>query len=317
MLMDAALLHTLYDAFSGDRIAFLYSGSFHDTHTPRLIALGEEAVGDDEDGRTVRGRVVFVLVEAYQNIVRHRAMPPPEVAQKAGRSLFLLRDGGQRHEVTTMNPVTEADARAIHDRLDGLHGLDQEELKARFIQSLQRGARTERGGAGLGFIEMARRSGDPLHHDMADIHAGYKLFTLQVTLGRPGMPRTRQEVLQWLHKTTSEADLLLAFKGPVHQGMHEVLVRMMEEELAENTGRPVRPGEALRTILDRLTTSGAEAGERLVALLRTDGRYSVAGGAPVLSSNGRTPVLAAPPGTRSQILPHGTDGRFVFVEIAL
>lgn len=259
--MDAALLHTLHDAFRGDRMALLYAGTFPDVHTAPLIALGEAAIGDSDSDRSLRGRFAFLLVELYQNIVRHRSSVSHTLMQGAGRSLFLIRSNTNGQEVTSMNPIPANEQALLHEQLKALEGLGPESLKERYLESLQKESRTQRGGAGLGLIEMARRSGQPLHHYMAQINADHLLFTLQVRLDEHGGPMSDGRLLEVLHEAAAKGNILLAYKGLVDPAVERSILRMVAEEIGSE-----RHSSALRHLLDVFRPASAVSDERLLVL---------------------------------------------------
>src|SRR5690606_6703495 len=84
--MDIATAHTLYEGLKGRDLTFLYSDVFADDHTAAIMGVGQEAL-DVGTERTLRSRLSFVLVEAYQNIIRHRA-------DNGGRSVLMLQRAG-------------------------------------------------------------------------------------------------------------------------------------------------------------------------------------------------------------------------------
>jgi len=232
--MDTAPLYPLYDAFAGDRHTFLYSGQFLDAHTARFITLGEGAVGNAEADKPLRARLAFVLVEAYQNVIRHRPTLAPDIAAGGGRSLFLLRNAAGLNEVSTMNPVLRSEADALVADLEGLGALDTGQLKTRYLETLQQEGRTRRGGAGLGLIEMARRSGNTLRHGLSPIDAEHLLFTLCIDVeAAHGSSSTIRDLQQW-HRLVVEAGVVLYCKGLHNAVVQASLMRILEQETADD-----------------------------------------------------------------------------------
>lgn len=229
--MDAAQALALYRSFVGDRLSFVYSGNFHDEHSARLIAMGEEFLDQEGSSRTVRGKLAFIMVEAYQNIVRHRAPLPEPQRSGDGRSMFLLRCSATEQEVTTMDPVGEADAIRLRTDLDRLGQLDQKEMKQDFLRGLQSEQRSDRGGAGLGLLEMARRSGNPLRHAFAPIDTEHQLFTLQVLLGRAHAWRTDNAFAVRMQADMASHGLNLVYRGALPAALQEDLLRIIELDL--------------------------------------------------------------------------------------
>ncbi len=166
--MDPGTAHSLFQALRGDRSTFVYSGEFRDEHTARLIALGEASMDGANARSSSKGRLAFVMVEAYQNIIRHKAPLPPQLEQAQGRSMFILRCGDNGQHVVAMNAVVKSEVPALRATLDSLKGLSAEELKSLFLAGLQKPENSARRGAGLGLIEMARRSGS----DLGYMHRG-------------------------------------------------------------------------------------------------------------------------------------------------
>lgn len=242
--MELRIAHSLYQALRGDRSVFAYSGAFHDEHTGRLIALGEASVNGDARG-TARGRLAFIMVEAYQNILRHRAVLPPQVERGEGRSLFLLRCGADGQQVVVaVNPVKKSDVMVLRSALHRLHGMDPSQLKNLFLSGLQHTPDQPRRGAGLGLIEMARRSGSDLGYTLRGLGPDHELFILAVRLGSE---RAYDGVLTEaavLHGTVVQQDLLLLHIGERPVPVQEAVLRMMEEDMDDRTGRAGLRGRA-------------------------------------------------------------------------
>lgn len=234
--MDVAEAHALYETFTGEPLTFLYSGTFHDEHTARLIDLGEEFLRQDPNDRGHRGKLAFVLVEAYQNIVRHRAVLPADQRLGEGRSVFLVRGRVLGQEITAINPVTTADAARLAADLKRLEGLDMQQMKQVFLRSLQNDERTDRGGAGLGLIEMARRSGNPLRHGFVDLDTEHRLFGIQVFVGKAAGRRTGPPPDMGLHRMVRELGITLLCRGAITPPVQEILLRMIERDPEVDAG---------------------------------------------------------------------------------
>lgn len=255
--MELSTVRALYDTLSGDRLTFLYSGLFHDDHTARLITLGEEFLEHEGAEKSIRGKLAFIMVEAYQNIIRHRAPLSPELEQGAGRSMFLLRSMAHQHEVSAVNPVTASDAASLSAELERLRTLDLQQMKQVFLRGLQSDARTERGGAGLGLIEMARRSGHELHHAFGQLDGEHQVFALQALIGRAAEWRSDATAILGLHRSVVNEGISVLCRGRIAAGEQEVLLRIIERDLDDD-----RSGSEART---RAFLATAELLEKLGA----------------------------------------------------
>lgn len=265
--MNAVALRSLMDAFAGDRHTFLYRGQFLDVHTARLISLGEAAVGKNENNRTVRARLAFVLVEAYQNIIRHGRRSCSPTSQDPGRSMILLRNWEHRNSVSTINAVPQHRVNTLIDALKDLHALDPQQLKRRYLEKLQQPKRTQHGGAGLGLIEMARRSGHPLRHKLQELDADNLLFSLSVTLNDNGTEGQDLDALGHYHRDAMEGGVLMLCRGMDPHGITVSLFRMLEQEMAHDPACVQRIARSTRAGLDLLTAMNAPARSHALGLL--------------------------------------------------
>ena len=277
--MEPRIAHSLYQALREDRSVFAYSGAFHDEHTGRLIALGE-AAAEGGDGRgTARGRLAFIMVEAYQNILRHRAVLPPQMERGEGRSLFLLRCGTNGQQVVVaVNPVKKSDVVGLRSALHRLHGMGPSQLKDLFLSGLQTTSDQLRRGAGLGLIEMARRSGSDLGYTLRGLGPDHELFILAV---RVGTERAYESVLTEaaaLHSTVVQQDLLLLHIGERPVPVQEAVLRMVEEDVDERTERAGLRGRAYLAANGAFSIGEDDTGRRICALSRQGEHNSLAVG---------------------------------------
>lgn len=273
--MDLAKAHTLFSLLGHDRFDLLYSGKFHDEHTPGLITLAEEAVIAGAGAKGQRQRLSFVMVEAYQNIVRHRAEVDTGIARTTGRSLFLLRSG-EGNEVLAIDPVRLDEVDALEAVLNRVSGSDAGQLKSLFLDRLREGQRSARGGAGLGLIEMARRSENGLRHALLPLDTDHRLFLLQVLVGASKRALTELEDIKRMHDLCGELDLLLLCRCGASSAALDIVLQMIARDLDARASNVV-----CRSILSmvewlRTTPFGADA---YIALLTDADGYRVVFGA--------------------------------------
>jgi len=272
--MDPGTAHSLFQALRGDRSTFVYSGEFRDEHTARLIALGEASMDGANARSSARGRLAFVMVEAYQNIIRHKAPLPPQLEQAQGRSLFILRCSGHGQHVVAMNAVVKSEIPALRATLDSLKGLSAEELKGMFLAGLQKPENTARRGAGLGLIEMTRRSGSDLGYMHRGLGADRELLILAVRMG-DGQPY--DEILSMgavLHGVVVQHRVLLFHTGVPTAGIEESLLRILEEDTGSGSARGALRGRAFLAGSGLLHAAAAH-GRWICAVSVVDGHDSL------------------------------------------
>lgn len=229
-------MHRVYEDLAGHRLAFIYSGSFPDEHTAGLITLGEEIVAMRAPEKGSRNKLAFVLVEAYQNIVRHRAGIPEDLSRTSGRCLFMIMDGQDHQEVVALDPVPKEEVPALDHQLGALRDKGPAQLKEMFLGRLRNEQRSARGGAGLGLIEMSRRSGNRLEHAFMPLDEGHDMFLLRARLGN-GLPDTMDHGdVERMHEAVVEQDIVLLCKGRLTAAIQELLLHMLDKEVRQDGG---------------------------------------------------------------------------------
>ncbi|MCB0795768.1 MAG: SiaB family protein kinase [Flavobacteriales bacterium] len=230
--MDLTLAHTLFQALDGPRACVIYSGEFHDTHTARLIDLVEALMDRHDGGKAARSRLAYIVVEAYQNIIRHRPSPDGGKAGHLMRSMFMLTVDPEHQQVVALNPVAANDLAGLELSLKALKDKDPGQLKEMFLHGLQAKEGSVKGGAGLGLIEMARRSSGGLRHELVPVDGTYHSFCLQVvTAGQKGASNMRH--FREVQEIISKGDILVAYRGkPVPEVLGHVL-QMVEQDMGD------------------------------------------------------------------------------------
>lgn len=172
-------------------VIFAYSGYVTE---PVLSGVGEalkqKLTIDDADTKTLRS-VFAVFVEQMQNIIRYSAekassASPPSSAQAALREIrygiLTIGKEGTDYVVCAGNLIERSDVERLRTRLSRIRDMSKDELKALYKEQLR--AEPEQGskGAGLGFMEIARRASKPIEFDFTDVDRDYAFFALKATI---------------------------------------------------------------------------------------------------------------------------------------
>ncbi|GAB6040871.1 SiaB family protein kinase [Endothiovibrio diazotrophicus] len=163
-------------------VVFCYSGYF----TEEILAGVGGAIRrklelEAADRNTVKG-LFSIFVEQVQNIIRYSAErePPPGAAGESLRyGVLTVGREGDRHFVSCANLIRRADVERLDRSLHRIRGLDHDALKALYKETL-RGAVPEGSvGAGVGFIDIARRARRGFTHDFFTVDDETAYFCLK------------------------------------------------------------------------------------------------------------------------------------------
>jgi len=123
-------------------------------------------------------RVIYLIIEIVQNIERYSAHIDPEMDYS-----LIFSDSHNLHLVT-QNLIKNDSVEDLKNRLDDVNSKGKDELKEAYMKVLTSGEGTEK-GAGLGLIDIARKSGSELKYEFesySDEHSIYKLH-VKIPLG--------------------------------------------------------------------------------------------------------------------------------------
>jgi hypothetical protein len=82
----------------------------------------------------------------------------------------------------TRNPVKRRDVSPLRSRIDEVNNQDSDALKALYKSTITNGQFSVKGGAGLGFIEMAKTTGSKLEYTFESLTKDYSLYTFRVSM---------------------------------------------------------------------------------------------------------------------------------------
>ncbi|MCC6840179.1 MAG: hypothetical protein IT230_08485 [Flavobacteriales bacterium] len=265
--LPAPLVHPLLACSGGNRFLFGYSGAFPDEHSARLIELVEVMAARDQSLRSGKGRLAFILVEAYQNIIRHQAISATADPWGAARPMFLIQDQQGMQVMTTRNAVSHKQAEALRTQLAELVRMEDAALKELLLQGIQRPSTTGVRGAGLGLIGMLRRTGEKPTWTFAPVDKEHQAFSLHWALDHwPKATTTGGEMLLDLPAWMSEHRVQLCYAGPWTADLGTVLLRLAGAEWPHSPAGPDGHDQRLQQLAEAVLPVFSGSGQLAVAL---------------------------------------------------
>jgi hypothetical protein len=179
--MLARELFNLRSILQKQGIIFAYSGYL----TEAVLSGVGEAVKhklalEDTDTKTQRS-VFAVFVEQLQNMIRYSAEKVPSSDVRYG--MLTIGREGDDYVVHAGNLIAHSEVARLQERLGQIRGMNKEELRAVHKERLRLGPEEGSKGAGLGFMEIARRASKPIEFDFTDVGDGeHVFFTLKASV---------------------------------------------------------------------------------------------------------------------------------------
>ena len=162
-----------------ENIILCFKGDFDQDLVNAIVMLTEQERDVKNSSTVVRTRVFSTMVECMQNIRKYGAVSITGSDLKPGILIVCFKDGN--YTVNAGNFVTTDEANALKERLDNLKTLPKEELKTLHKKVLTETNLTDKSGAGLGLISIARKA-DELNYQFRPVVNDMKFYSLQVNI---------------------------------------------------------------------------------------------------------------------------------------
>jgi hypothetical protein len=178
-------INYIYDRYRDLRvkdISLVFEGQITHQVMKALTGLVEEQLDEVEDDSVLR-RVYHVMVESLQNINRHAETYEYQGQPYPGLGVVLVAKNSKRFQVTTGNIIDSAHEDEIAMFLGKLNNMDPDSLDDLYRKQMRDGIMSPKGGAGLGFIDIRRKTGNPLDYSFVNIddETSFFIFTSTIT----------------------------------------------------------------------------------------------------------------------------------------
>jgi len=219
---------------------YIYRGEFSQSISSHILSLAEKNIDKIGLPSKIKKRVFHIMVESIQNITRHQDAPADAPEETA---IFAIQKKGPWYFITTGNVVENDKIEPLCLKLDKINSLEQEELTVFYREILSNGKLSAKGGAGLGLIEMARKSGNKLVYDFRNINSEMSYFYLHSYIKTDDDGNEKPDVsedsvyslsyLTKLHKIINEENILLIYGSIFDQDSLLSLISIMDSQMGE------------------------------------------------------------------------------------
>lgn len=165
----------------GGETLVAYNGAMTSNVIADMLGLAESRMDDASAPGSLRKKLYNVLVECLQNLYHHADAPMPD-GSKMNRGGFVLSQHDDGYRVSIGNMVDAARRQVLTSKIDTLNAMSKEELKELYKDILNNQTFSEKGGGGLGLIDIARRTGNKIGYQFTEYDGNYLFFRMNVQI---------------------------------------------------------------------------------------------------------------------------------------
>ena len=181
--MSHSSVYELLQNMEADNIIFAYQGEVNEALLEAVYAMMDNHLEQRKSASEFKKRFYHLLVESLQNVFHHQTPVSLQLNKSEfATSGFIIKSNGKdTYSIITGNYIFNSEVDNLKNKLDEVNKLSPEALRNQYRQSLSGNEFSEKGGAGLGIIELARKSGNKLNYEFNKVSNEYSFFCLTIT----------------------------------------------------------------------------------------------------------------------------------------
>jgi hypothetical protein len=175
-------IEIIYENLISNGISIVYIGKFNHSVIKMFSSMAEDDMRKGKIDLTTRKRVYHAIIEILQNMARHS----DEIAEKSkvGRGLFMIGKKKDKYFIITSNKIKNSQIEKVEASLKIINNATLEELNEMHQHQLKYGKISEKGGAGLGLIDIARKTSKNILYNFIAINKLYSYFLMKVVIDK-------------------------------------------------------------------------------------------------------------------------------------
>ncbi len=178
-------IYKLYENMEDNNIMLSFKGEVSFGLINSVLGIIEDKLEVIEGSRKTKKKFYNVLVECLQNLGHH--VEGVEDEGPFGKSvLLMIWSESDDYRVATGNYIENDRIPKLQGWLEHINSLDKEALRELYRETMKGDGFSDKGGAGLGFLDIARKSGQKLNFGFKPVDDKSSFFSFQISIPKNG-----------------------------------------------------------------------------------------------------------------------------------
>ncbi len=171
-----------YSKLNSNDVLIAYKGNVTSELISNVLEVVEARMDDYSETSKIRKKVYNVLVESLQNLYHHIDILPPEIRKDFDEKfgILVVSRKESQYKISTGNFIESEKVPQLKGKIDKINSMNADELKDMYKFILNHQRLSEKGGGGLGLVDIARKTGNRLDYNFNDYNDDYAFFNLDV-----------------------------------------------------------------------------------------------------------------------------------------
>tara|TARA_B110000211_G_scaffold230605_1_gene290420 strand:- start:1758 stop:2309 length:552 start_codon:yes stop_codon:yes gene_type:complete len=175
-------IYSFYRKMEHNDIMLSFKGDVTSEMLTSMLQIMETKLDNLGEPSKMKRKVYNVLVECLQNLYHHRDEMKRTGIDEESAAIFMIGRNDNGYNIVTGNYILTERVERLKSRIDHVNSLDRDGLKTLYKEVLNNDERSDKGGGGLGIIDIARKSGQNLVYDFMEVDKKYSFFSLYINI---------------------------------------------------------------------------------------------------------------------------------------
>lgn len=184
---NISFVHQLHKDFKLKKILLAFEGGFTQNLTKNILFLAENRLNQSGEHISVKKKVFNVMMECLQNISKHAGKVKP--AEGSNDGIFIIGKDENGYFLISGNFIENSKIEDLEQKIMEVNSLDREGLRTLYMTKIQATELSVNSTAGLGLIDIARKSGNKLKYDFLKLDEIQSFYTLTTYVIKPEFVR--------------------------------------------------------------------------------------------------------------------------------
>jgi hypothetical protein len=175
-------IYDFHKPMNENDIMLVYSGEFSQELNKTLLSFIEGKFKSENIEDNTRRKIFNIMVELLQNISKNKI----DIGETSTdiNAIFMICSSQEDYLLISSNMIGNNNIASLKERLDQVNSLDKEGLKLLYKDVRLKSSFTDKGGAGIGIIDIARKSEKKLEYNFDMINDEYSVFSLIIRVSK-------------------------------------------------------------------------------------------------------------------------------------
>lgn len=177
-------IEELFAKMNKGEVLLAYKGSITAELITNVLGVVETKLDHVIDKSSTKKKIYNILVESLQNLYHHVDDLPDslDVNTDVHFGIFVIAKVDDNYEIRTGNFIRNNKIKKLKERFEKIQSLSKDELKELYKFVLNNQKFSDKGGGGLGLIDIARRTDGRVDYDFNAYDSDYSFFNMYVTI---------------------------------------------------------------------------------------------------------------------------------------